>query len=211
MAEDTRDGVLRRLARRRTPLVVLPLVVGVVLTAILGVRLLSSDLPDTDAPAEASVVCWDGEQVAAARACGRPTGPRGLRWVFPSFRPGDDDCRDVRAQHRELGHRTRWECEFEITGSPVVITYSELASAKEGRIAFDQEHAGSEHRAVRSKDGTLLRHEWRRELPTGGFVVTVMYARHPYAVEVRAEERALREEALMSTVRFRDPDALSSR
>ncbi|MCD4523668.1 hypothetical protein [Nocardioides sp. cx-173] len=210
MTEEPGDRTLRRLARGRTSLVVLPLAVALVVTAALGAQLLWAELPDTDA-AEASTLCWDGAQVDDAGDCGMPTGPRGLRWVFPSFRPGSDDCRDVRAQHRELGRRTMWECEFEITGSPIVITYSELASGKVGRAALELEYADGQRRTVKAKDGTPLRHEWRRELPSGGFEVTVVYAAHPYAVQVRAEERALREAALRSTVRYRDPETMSSR
>ncbi|MCD4532985.1 hypothetical protein LRP67_02675 [Nocardioides sp. cx-169] len=210
MTEEPGDRTLRRLARGRTSLVVLPLAVALIVTAVLGARLLWADLPETDA-AEASAVCWDGEEVADAGDCGRPTGPRGLRWVFPSFRPGNDDCRDVRAQHRELGRRTMWECEFEITGSPIVITYSELAAGRDGRAALELEYADEERRTVKTKDGTPLRHEWRRELPAGGFEVMVVYAAHPYAVQVRAEERALREEGLRSTVRYRAPERMSSR
>jgi hypothetical protein len=210
MTAEGPGDVARRL-QRRTPLVVLPLIVGLLTSGVVGARLLWADPPTADATAP-SAVCWDGSEVADARTCGRPKGVRGLHWVFPSFSPRGDDCVNVRTGDRGVRRPTVWMCDFEMSGSPVSITYSELRSVARGRASFDAEYAGSERTTVTGKDGAALRHEWRRELPGGGgYAVTVMYVDHPYAVQVVAERKALREGALTSTVRFRPPEALTHR
>ncbi|WP_134740602.1 hypothetical protein [Nocardioides sp. 503] len=203
-------GAVRRLLQRRTPLVVLPLVGGLLLAGLVGARLMWADPPSADATAP-SLVCWNGDEVDDVDTCGRPKGVRGLTWVFPSFSPRGDDCQDLRRSGRGSGRRTVWMCDFEVSGSPVSITYSELRSVKGGRKAIDEEYAGNRRTTVEGRDGTPLRHEWRRELPGGGYAVTVMYVDHPYAVQVVAERRVLREDALASTVRFREPESLTHR
>ncbi|WP_193610089.1 hypothetical protein [Nocardioides lijunqiniae] len=208
MATQRRFGAVRRVLRRRTPLVVLPLVVLLATSGLVGARLLFAEPQSADATAPSSV-CWDGSEVADLSSCARPKGVRGLRWVFPSFSPRGDSCQDVRTGERGSGRPTVWMCDFEIAGSPVTITYSELRSVAGGRAAFDEEYAGSERSTVEASDGTPLRHEWRRELPGGtGYAVTAMYVGHPYAVQVVAERKVLREDALASTVRFRAPGSL---
>lgn len=211
MTGDGPDGWARRLLQWRTTLVVAPLVVGLGVAAAVGSRLLWAELPESTASA-AQVTCWDGEGVSEPDECGPPTGPRGLRWVFPSFRPGGKDCHDVKARNPGVRRPTVWACGFELSGSPVRVTYSELASVKAGRASFDREYAGAKRRAVSAEDGTVLRYEWRRQLPDGrGFVVTAMYARHPYAVQVLAEGPALRESALATTVLWRAPASMTHR
>jgi hypothetical protein len=199
---------LGRAVRARTVVVIVPLVVGLAVSGAVGARMLLAEPPEPELAA-AQATCWDGSPRSEAAVCAPPTGVRGLHWVFPSFKPLADDCHDVRARDPEVRRPTAWACEFEMSGSPVTITYLELRSVAGGRRAFDEEYAGAERRTVAAADGTRLRHEWRRELPNDdGVVVTVMYVGHPYAVQVTAERRALREAALTSTVQFRAPELL---
>ncbi|MDP2775023.1 MAG: hypothetical protein Q8O61_15835, partial [Nocardioides sp.] len=138
-----------------------------------------------------------------------PTGVRGLRWVFPAFRPQSAGCRDVLADNPTFQGPTMWACEAEISGSPVLITYSELSALADGLDYLQQTYDDSQQTVVAARGGAPLRYEWRRPFEDG-FTVISLYAEHPFAVEVRAEDRGIREQAL-ATVRFRPPGAISYR
>lgn len=192
-----------------TTAVVLVGLVGLVAAGAVGASLLFAQVPEPE-PEPATVTCWDGEERADADDCGQPTGVRGLRWVFPSFRPGDQDCRNVRDDHPDFQGPTIWACFVEIAGSPVRVTYSELTEVAESIAYLEKSHRGVERTTVRSRDGSAVRYEWRRRFE-GGYVLISVYAEHPYAVEVRAEDAVLREDALETVVRFRPPGAISYR
>lgn len=195
----------------RTPLVLLPLVASLGAAGWYGASLLWAEVPPA-AQAPDAVRCWDGAQVVDADECGPPTGRAGLEWVFPSFRPADDRCRDALAEQPGLRRPTMWACDVEVSGVPVTLTYSELSGTRPGRIFLQQEYGGAEPTVVEADNGTPVRLEWRRRLPEGaGFAVSVMYVDHPYAVEVRTEERDVREEALRDVVRFRGIATLTTR
>lgn len=193
----------------RTTLVVLALLAGLVAAGAVGANLLFAEIP-AKGPDPVSVSCWDGEQRADPDACGQPTGVRGLRWVFPSFHPSDEGCRNVLDEHPEFQGPTMWACDVEIAGSPVLITYSELTEIEESLRYLERNYAGVERTTVKSDDGNTLRYEWRRPFEDG-YVLISVYAEHPYAVEVRAEDEVLREDALATVVKFRAPSALSYR
>lgn len=193
----------------RTTVVVLTLVAGLAAAGAVGASMLFAEIPAKD-PAPETVTCWDGEQRADPDDCGRPTGVRGLRWVFPSFRPGDQGCRNVLDEHPSFQGPTMWACDVEIAGSPVVITYSELPDVKKSLVAVQRSYDGVERTTVEADNGSPLRYEWRRPFEDG-YVLIAVYAEHPYAVEVRAEDEVLREDALATVVRFRTPSAISYR
>lgn len=194
--------------RGRTTVVVLVLLAGLVAAGAAGASLLFAKIPSTVTD-PVTVTCWDGKE-RDADDCGRPTGVRGLRWVFPSFRPGEPGCRDVLEEQPEFAGPTRWACRLEVAGSRVVVTYSELPEAERGLDAVRRGYGDVDPTTVETRDGSLLRYEWRR--PVGdGFEVLAVYADHPYAVEVRAGDEMLRDEALARVVRFRAPGAISHR
>lgn len=194
----------------RTTLVLLTLVSGLAVVAGVGANMLFAEVPGKG-PAPKTVTCWDGEQRTDPGDCGQPTGVRGLRWVFPSFHPEDAACRNVRAEHPDFQGPTIWACEVEIAGSPVLITYSELTGVKESLAYLEDAYAGVRRTTVRAGEGDRpIRYEWRRPFEDG-YVVISLYVDHPYAVEVRAEDEVLREDALATVVKFRAPSAISYR
>ncbi|WP_341926006.1 hypothetical protein [Nocardioides psychrotolerans] len=205
---------MRAVAHFRTPLVLLPLIGALVVSGGIGARMLWEQVPGPE-PEAATVRCWDGELSTQPQDCGLPEGVAGLRWVFPSFQPDEDDCRDVLLDNPAFTRPTMWECTVEVGGAPVVITYSELTGVKPARAFIQREYGDAERLTVEADNGTPVRFEWRRELDeedgSAGFVVTSMYVDLPYAVEVRAEDRVLREDALATAVRFRGVTAISYR
>lgn len=207
---------MRAIAHFRTPLVVLPLVGALVVSGGIGAQLLLEQVPGPRAEPD-TVRCWDGERVVDGRDCGLPEDVEGLRWVFPSFQPDEDECRDVLVDNPTFNRPAMWECTVEIGGAPVVITYSQLTGVKPARAFITREYGDAERVTVEADNGTPVRYEWRRRLgaddPQGreGFVVTAMYVEHPYAVEVLADDRALREDALATIVKFRGVASISYR
>ncbi|GEP39329.1 hypothetical protein NPS01_29920 [Nocardioides psychrotolerans] len=202
---------MRAVAHFRTPLVLLPLIGALVVSGGIGARMLWEQVPGS-APQVATVRCWDGERLVDPQDCGLPEGVAGLRWVFPSFQPDADECRDVLLDNPAFERPTMWECTVEIGGSPIVLTYSELTGVKPARAFIQQEYGDAERLTVEADNGTPVRYEWRRELEEdAGFTVTSMYVDFPYAVEVRAEERVLREDALATIVTFRGAASISYR
>lgn len=199
----------RAIAHFRTPLVLLPLIGALVVSAGIGAQMLWEEVPGA---ATEKVQCWDGERVVDEQDCGLPEGVAGLRWVFPSFEPEEDGCRDVLVGNPAFKRPTMWECAVELGGTPVVITYSELTGVKPARRFIRREYGAAERVTVRADNGTPVRYEWRRTLGGGaGFAVTSMYVDLPYAVEVRAEDRGVREDALATIVKFRGVSAISYR
>ena len=192
----------------RTTLVVLVLLAALVAAGAAGARLLFAEVP-AKAPDPVTVTCWDGEQRTDPEECGQPTGARGLRWVFPAFRPQSEGCRDVLADFPTFQGPTMWACEAEVSGSPVLITYSELTDLEEGLDYLEETYDDSQRTVVKAPAGRPVRYEWRRPFEDG-FTVISVFAEHPFAVEVRAEDEGVREEAL-ATVRFRPPGAISYR
>ncbi|MDO9498136.1 MAG: hypothetical protein Q7J48_20700 [Nocardioides sp.] len=193
----------------RTTLALLVLLAALVAVGAVGVRLLFAEVP-AKGPDPVTVSCWDGEQRTNPNACGRPTGVPGLRWVFPSFRPGDEGCRDVLDDHPEFQGPTMWACDVEIAGSPVLITYSELTEVEESLAYLERSYADVDRTTVKTTGGRPVRYEWRRPFEDG-YVLISVYAEHPYAVEVRAEDEVVREDALATVVKFRAPSAMRYR
>ena len=199
----------RAIAHFRTPLLLLPLVGAVVVSGGIGAQMLWEQVPGS---APETVRCWDGERVVEEQDCDLPGDLAGLRWVFPSFRPGEDECRDLLVANPALRRPTMWECTVLLEGAPVVITYSELSGVRTARAFIEREYGDAERVTVEADNGTPVRYEWRRELEDGaGFVVTSMYVDFPYAVEVRADDRDVREDALATIVEFRGVSAISYR
>jgi hypothetical protein len=202
-AKETVGGAPGRL---RAVLVVVPLIVGLLVVAGIGARMLLADIPDPEPETEvADVTCWDGKSLPA-EDCSSPTGRAGLRWVFPSFKPDLLGCRNVLLEHPEYKRPTMFECEGSVATGSVTITYSELSGVPAGRAYLEKEYgvAGDEI------DGDRLR--WDDSgVNDGIYESDVMYADAPFAVEVRARSAQARDDALESLIRFRPADHITVR
>lgn len=189
----------------RAVLVVVPLVVGLVITAAVGARMLLADIPDrTVQQPPAEVLCWDGE-TRLVEKCGTPTGRAGLRWMFPSFKPADLGCRDVLPDYPKSTRPAMFECRGNVPSGSVTITYSQLTSIEGGRAHFEKKYDGSPEKLDDALGRRLL---WTEgDDPGNGFYeLAVMYAELPFAVELRARSAAARDAALERLVRFRPED-----
>jgi hypothetical protein len=217
--DETPDGVEQRdesvayshderdvAGRIRTALVLLSLVVGLLVVAAVGSRMLLADIPDpgTDPPAEpVTVRCWDGD-VRPDKGCAVPTGKAGLRWVFPSFRPNDLGCRNAAPEFPKSNARTMFACEAELDAGQVTILYSELTEDDQRR-AFLDEKFGGPGEDVEGED-RLLWTEGDDPGTDGDYELAVMYADLPFSVEVSADSPEARDEALESLIEFRAAD-----
>lgn len=199
----------RGAVRWRSPLVIVPLLAALGLAGSIGAEMLWAEIPRPLAKPD-SVRCWDGPIETDPDACTEPTGVNGLAWVFPLFTPSEVECDDVLVEHPDYQRPTMWECVIEADGEEISLTYSELTSVAEGLDFISREYDGFERKEIVAKNGDPVRYEWRRPVKDG-FTMTSMYVGFPYAVEVRAEKKKIREWALETLVRFRSTAAISYR
>ncbi|MDQ4052844.1 MAG: hypothetical protein M3237_09100 [Actinomycetota bacterium] len=196
---------LRRIARWRTALVVLPLLGGLGVVAGVGAQMMTARISEPGAPA--GVMCWDGGVVEGADSCTMPTGQLGLRWVFPRFHPGRDDCVDVLGSHPEYDRPAMYECDFKVAGHWVKVAYIQLAGVDPARRFFEKDFPDSERDRVRTAEGTAYRYVWRQRTE-GGFELASMYIDFPYAVSITAA-KALHRDLAFRRLEFRHPDRIS--
>jgi len=191
---------------RRSALVVVPLVLGLLVVAGVGARMLWADIPArTQAEGPGKVLCWDGTTRPESK-CGAPAGRAGLRWMFPSFKPADLGCRDVLAEFPRSQRPAMFQCGGNVPAGSATIIYSQLVSVESGRHYLQQ--------VFGSPPQSLDDHLGRRLLWTEGdepgrddvYDLAVMYAELPFGVEVSARSARTRDEALERLVRFR-PEA----
>lgn len=188
----------------RSAIVVATLIVGLLVVAAVGSRMLLADIPDPDpAPDPVTVRCWDGA-IQPDDGCPTPTDRAGLRWVFPSFQPDELDCRNAASEFPKSNARTLFACEVEVDGDPVTIFYSELTEVDQ-RQAFLDKKFGDPGDDVEGED-RLLWTEGDDPGADGDYELAVMYAELPFSVEVSADSAAARDEALESLVEFRAAD-----
>ena len=196
--------------RWRSLLIILPLVAGVFVAAAIGARMLLAEIPDPAAAETTSDVrCWDGVSAAPAE-CTVPSGRAGLRWVFPSFRPDEIDCRNALRAQPELKRTTKFECDDRVSTGQVTITYTEFENVGQGRRYLEKDYGFPPETVT---DGGARRLLWTEGDEPGGAVyeLDMMYAEVPFGVEVRAVSAKVRDKALDSLVRFRPDDELSVR
>lgn len=196
-----------RIARWRTPLVVMPLIGALIVAGGIGARMMIAG--NHAAVGETTTVtCWDAARVVAPSDCSEPTGKAGLRWVFPSFRPGRPDCADDRATDPDLPRPVQWTCSVRVTGRTAEITYFQLADLRAGlRFHARLYRSGDREKVV--DGGETVRLVWRRQ-SGDAYDLVAAYADHPYAVGIVAPTARVRERALR-TVRFRQAGAISAR
>lgn len=195
--ERTTSGRRGGPSRRRTALVVLPLLAGLAVAGGVGGRLLLHTGDDATT-ADATVSCWDGTQVDSAAQCTRPRGADGLAWVFPSFDRGALDCVDELVRHPEYNRPEMWTCEQTVGGRPVSVTYSEVSGRRQALRFLDRLH-GEAARAGRSADGRTAVHTWPPTREADGRWLASLLLRHaPFAVTVSA---TLRDDAVTTLQR----------
>lgn len=198
-----RNVVLRALKRMRAGIVLVPLVVGLLVAASIGASKLWADLPQ-EAATDPDVTCWNNTQAPISQ-CPQPQGKFGLRWVFPSFKPDDSDCSQVRRRDQDKGRPFEFACNQRYDQRPVVITYSVRTSLDEG-LAFLRRVYGA--KPVSEADGERLVFRSRKPGDDGLYRVTVAYTDHPFSVTVAAPDPDLRDTALDELVRYRPAEQL---
>ena len=191
----------------RSALIVVPLVIGLLVVAGMGARMLLADIPDpgTDPTTAETVVvrCWDGA-LKPDEGCPVPDGRAGLRWVFPSFRPNELDCRNALVDFPKSTRPSMYACEVEATSGPATVVYSQLTQVARGRASFEQLYGGEGSEV--EGDRRLLWTEGDDPGADGDYELAVMYAALPFAVEVSAASAEARDEALESLIKFRPAD-----
>lgn len=194
-------GIRSTLRRWRAPLVLIPLAIGLGFAGVRGAELLWSD--SVSAAADMVVTCWDGSE-QSAEDCGDPTGVAGLRWAFPSFKPGDQRCTRAGASLERDGV-LEFTCRQRLDGTPVRITYSERASLEREADYLDQRYPDVRATSTgdRAGDRTVYRDPAPR--PNGTYEVAVSYDDFPFAVTVSGVNERLRDAALDDVVTLR-PD-----
>ena len=200
-------GLWAGVVRWRTPLVVVPLLGGLLVAGGIGARMMTSEKPT--AVDAAAVTCWDGDRVTTSDACSTPGGKAGLRWVFPSLRPNRPQCTDDRADDPDNPRPVQWTCRVQVAGTTARITYFQLADLKAGLRYHQRLFRSGDREKIVDDAGETVRYVWRREVD-GRFELTSAYVDHPFAVTVVAPQRRAREQALR-TVTLRAPDAIAVR
>jgi hypothetical protein len=155
--------------------------------------------PAPTGPAQDSpVVCWDGAGAEVVEECTYPTGPAGLRWVFPSM--GTQDCNDLKAQNGSP--RTQlWECLAQLsTGEPVRVQYSQWPSLSMGFSHFEE--FLDDRQDVLNKYGELALYRWTGYVD-GSYEHATMDAREPWSVAVFVDDPGLVDAAVEELVRIR--------
>ncbi len=191
----------------RSALVVVPLVLGLLVVAAIGARMLTAEIPDAGEEAtnaQAPERCWDGDP-KPDEGCPVPSGRAGLRWVFPSFRPNELGCRDARPDFPRSTRPAMFMCVSEVGSGEVTVLYSQLTRVDRGRASFEKTFGDPEE----LDDELGKRLLWRdgdEPGADGDYDLAVMYAALPFAVELSAASPEALDEGLESLVRFRNAD-----
>ena len=89
------DRLHQRPSKLRTAFVLFSIITGLGATIAVGSDKLFAQIDEaSETVGERSLVCWNAVEVDDQTDCTKPKGVRGLRWVFPSFRPGQQNCVD---------------------------------------------------------------------------------------------------------------------
>ncbi len=202
----TRRGVWASLRRWRAPIVMIPLVLGLVYSGTVGAKMLWAEVNPEPAP-EPVVTCWDDTEATAAE-CPAPAGLPGLRYVFLSFRPAADGCKKVTYPESDFPRPLEYRCTVRIDGGRASITYSERSDLDRGLTYFDKRY---DVRAVRTNGGARLRYTDSEPRKNGTYEATVALTSYPFAVTVSAANERLRDAALDERVRIRADRFLTTR
>ena len=185
----------------RSGLIVVPLVVGLLVVAAVGARMLVAEIPDPGhgpgAPRPSRRTRSAGTApTGPTTGCPVPSGRAGLRWVFPSFRPTELGCRNVLPDFPASTRPSMYACEVAVDGGPATIIYSQLTQVARGRASLEKQYGGTGRADRRRVGKRLLWTEGEDPGADGDYELAVMYAALPFAVEVTAASARRRDEAL---------------
>ena len=203
MTEPARDrrGLGATLKRWRAPIVLVPTLVALVYSGAVGAQMLWGEprggFRDTAQPV---VTCWDGT-ADVAEACPEPTGLAGLKWVFPSFRPGSEACRKVVYDGAGASGPLEYRCRVRVDGTVAQVRYSERSDLTRGLAYFAKRYDGIEPESTANDTRLAFRDPEPRR--NGTYEVTVAYADHPFAVMVSATNERRRDQVLREAVDLR--------
>ena len=188
-------------------LIVGPLVLGLLVVAAIGARMLVADVPDPAAgPGDVVIadnsLCWDGSD-RPDDGCPVPSGRAGLRWVFPSFQPNNLGCRNVLPQFPRSTRPAMYECEAGVDAGAAAIVYSQLTQVNRGRVSFEKLYGAQPEEIDDAFGRRLLWTEGDDAGADGDYDLAVMYPALPFAVEISADSAQARDQALDTVVRFR--------
>ena len=188
----------RFLKRWRTPLVLIPLLVGLGYAALVGGRMLWGERT-SDPVAGPDVTCWNGDR-APRSACPLPTGAAGLSWVFPSLGARGRECSEVDlAESAEPVARV--DCTRRVLKTKVTISYVQRGSLDGATSYLDKRYPGIE--PVRDAGGDRLVYRDAAPRRNKVFEATAAYRDYPYDVTVRAKKLRAANRALNRFVDFR--------
>ncbi|MEQ7847895.1 hypothetical protein [Nocardioides kribbensis] len=187
--------------------VVVPLVVLLATAGLIVQRAVSGERGE--ALAAATETCWDGRVTDAG--CELPTGVEGLEWVFPSFRPDEQTCRDFLLRNPQFNRPTMWQCDVVVDDLPVVVTYNELTGQRAALRFFDQRHGRENRTEVPGYDGQDAAWVWLDEAGDRRSSRTLMLQGYPYAVTVESGSTTAVEAAFEEVVEIRPVDELAVR
>ncbi|WP_323793553.1 hypothetical protein [Nocardioides sp.] len=202
-----RHGLGATLKRWRTPIVLLPLFAALVYSGTVGAQMLWGETRATPT-ASPTVTCWDGTE-DTEEACPEPTGVAGLRWVFPSFRPNTDACREVVYEDAGSTGPLEYVCRVRVAGTKARVRYSERSNLQRGLNYFGKRYDGFDPEPVAA--GSRLAFRSDEPFKNGTYEVTVAYVEHPFAVTVNAVNERLRDRVLRQSVNLRPARYLSVR
>jgi hypothetical protein len=161
--------------------------------------------PGTEESPTASAIgeeCWDGTTADTQSECPIPTGTAGLAWVFPSF--SEPDCTDKTKGAKP----TNWTCAISVSGGGKVrVRYREHKSVDRPLAAFNEEFGVRNRTAVLSPREDVERYIWQSPTAsnTGKWLVSSMYAEHPWSVTVKGRSPVDVETVFVEVVEFRNP------
>lgn len=205
--QSSRRGLRATLLRWRAPIVLVPLLFGLGYSGAVGAQMLWAEAAPDPVP-EPVVTCWD-DSASIAADCPDPAGVPGMRWVFPSFRPGSDRCTKVAYRDTRTPRPLEFTCQVRIGGGRAEISYSERSDLERGLAYFAATYDGV--LPVREAGGARLVYRGTAPRPDGTYAVTVALTPYPFAVTVSAANERLRDAALDNRVRFRNDQFLTVR
>jgi hypothetical protein len=185
-----------------------------------------SEEPQSDEPedqAARSPQCWDGKRVTDLTKCTKPTGVKGLRWVFPGFRDQfrADDFRCRNRTQRQPDTQTSfgnqawslvWACAQRTSAGRAFVSYARVGYPGIAMRWYDLEQypmsEGSKFTEVLAPSGELRWLRWEKRAKNGAWSITMLYHSQPFAITVRAPNKSAAE-GLIRSSQLRLPMAVS--
>lgn len=111
----------------------------------------------SESPKADTYRCWDHQERASRKSCSKPTGPSGVRWVFPGFENTGAPCKKV--VYRKNTYT--FECSYDGAG---LIRYRYWKSKSEALDHYRKKYKGQPSRSI-VVDGRTVGEMWRYGRP----------------------------------------------